>query len=98
MIPPEPTAAPPGVGPKGTALRAHDRCRGVEGADAFPFIKRAFEQIAFARVSLSGSEALEMFLTPADSLSFNGDRLIADAKEVALGLGRAGYPRGRPRT
>ena len=73
---------PAGGGTKELALRAHDRCRGVEGADAFPFIKRAFEQIAFARVSLSGSEALEMFLTPADSLSFNGDRLIADAKEV----------------
>ncbi len=89
---------PAGGGTKELALRAHDRCRGVEGADAFPFIKRAFEQIAFAKVSLSGSQALEMFLTPADSVSFNGDRLIADAKAVALGLARAGYRGGRPRT
>ena len=39
-----------------------------------------------------------MFLTPADSLSPNPDRLIADAKQVALGLARAGYRPGRPRT
>ncbi len=89
---------PAGGGTKELALRAHDRCRGVEGADAFPFIKRAFEQIAFAKVSLSGSQALEMFLTPADSLSMNPDRLIADAKEVALGLAHAGYRPARPRT
>ncbi len=73
-------------------------CAGVEGADPFPFLKRAFEQIAFAKVSTSGAEALRMFLTPADSLSPNPDRLIGDAKEVALGLVRAGYRPGRPRT
>ena len=39
-----------------------------------------------------------MFLTPADALSPNPDRLIDDAKQVALGLARAGYRPGRPRT
>ncbi len=89
---------PAGGGTKEMALRAHDRCRGVLGADPFPFIKRAFETIAFAKVSTSGAEALRMFLTPADSLSTNPDRLIYDAKQVALGLARAGYRPGRPRT
>jgi 3-hydroxyacyl-CoA dehydrogenase len=89
---------PGGGGTKEMALRAHDRVRGVEGADPFPFLKRAFEPIAFARVSTSGAEALRMFLTPADSLSPNPDRLLAEAKEVALGLARAGYRPGRPRT
>jgi 3-hydroxyacyl-CoA dehydrogenase len=79
-------------------VRAHDRCAGVEGADAFPFMKRAFDLIAFARVSTSGAEALRLFGTPADSLSPNPDRLIADAKQVALGLARAGHRPGRPRT
>jgi 3-hydroxyacyl-CoA dehydrogenase len=88
---------PGGGGTKELALRAHDRCLGVEDADPFPFLKRAFEQIAFARVSTSGAEALRMFLTPADSVSPNPDRLIADAKEIALGLARAGYRPGRPR-
>src|SRR5262249_5574501 len=82
---------PGGGGTKEMALRALDRCAGVEGADAFPFIKRAFDTIAFAKVSTSGAEALRTFLTPADSLSPNPDRLIGDAKQVALGLARAGH-------
>ena len=89
---------PAGGGTKEMALRAHDRCLGVEGADPFPFVKRAFDLIAFAKVSTSGQEALRMFLTPADSLSPNPDRLLADAKEIALGLARAGYRPPRPRT
>ena len=89
---------PGGGGTKELALRAHDRCAGVEGADAFPFVKRAFELIAFAKVSTSGLEAKRNFLTPADGLSANPDRLIEDAKQVALGLARAGYRPGRPRT
>jgi 3-hydroxyacyl-CoA dehydrogenase len=89
---------PGGGGTKEMALRALDRCAGVEGADPFPFLKRAFETIAFAKVSTSGAEALRMFFTPADSLSPNPDRLIADAKQVALGLAHAGYQPGRPRT
>ncbi len=89
---------PSAGGTKEMALRAHDRCAGVKEADPFPFLRRAFETIAFAKVSASGAEAREMFLTPADSVSANPDRLIHDAKEVALGLARAGYRRGRPRT
>jgi 3-hydroxyacyl-CoA dehydrogenase len=89
---------PGGGGTKEMALRAHDRCAGVDGADPFPFVKRAFETIAFAKVSTSGAEAQRMFLTPADSLSPNPDRLIHDAKQVALGLARAGYRAPRPRT
>jgi 3-hydroxyacyl-CoA dehydrogenase len=89
---------PAGGGTKELALRALDRCAGVEGADPFPFIKRAFEAIGFAKVSTSGAEALRLFLTPADSLSANPDRLIHDAKQVALGLARAGWRPGRPRT
>ena len=88
---------PAGGGIKELALRAHDRWAGVEGADPFPFLKRAFELIAFAKVSTSGAEARRLFLTPGDSLSPHPDRLVADAKEVALGLARAGYRPGRPR-
>jgi 3-hydroxyacyl-CoA dehydrogenase len=88
---------PAAGGTKEMALRAHDRCAGVKDADPFPFVRRAFETIGFAKVSRSGAEALEMFLSPADSLSPNPDRLIHDAKETALGLARAGYRRGRLR-
>ena len=89
---------PGGGGTKEMALRAHARVAGVEGADPFPFIRRAFETIAFARVATSGAEALRVFGRDGDSLSANPDRLIADAKEVALGLARSGYRAGRPRT
>jgi 3-hydroxyacyl-CoA dehydrogenase len=89
---------PGGGGTKELALRAHERVAGVEGADAFPFIKRAFDMIAFAKVATSGAEALAMFGRPGDSLSTNPDRLIEDAKQVALGLARAGHRPGRPRT
>jgi 3-hydroxyacyl-CoA dehydrogenase len=89
---------PAGGGTKEMALRALDRCAGVEGADPFPLVKRAFETIASAKVTTSGAEALRLFLTPADTLSRNPDRLIHDAKQVALGLARAGYRPGRPRT
>jgi 3-hydroxyacyl-CoA dehydrogenase len=89
---------PGGGGTKELAVRAHDRCAGVEGADPLPFLKRAFDLIAFARVSTSGAEAHRMFFTAADGVSPNPDRLIADAKEIALGLARAGHRPGRPRT
>jgi 3-hydroxyacyl-CoA dehydrogenase len=88
---------PGGGGAKELALRAHDHCAGVEGAEVFPFLKRAFDQIAFAKVSTSGAEARRDFLTAADRISANTDRLIEDAKQAALGLARAGYRAGRPR-
>jgi 3-hydroxyacyl-CoA dehydrogenase len=88
---------PAGGGSTEMALRALDRCAGVADADPFPFLKRAFETIAFAKVSTSGREALRMFLGPADSVSPNPDRLIQDAKDIALAAARAGYRAGRPR-
>jgi 3-hydroxyacyl-CoA dehydrogenase len=88
---------PAGGGTKELVVRALDRAAGVEGADPFPFLKRAFDLIAFAKVSTSGAEALRLFLTPADALSMNADRLLEDAKQAALGLARAGYQPPRRR-
>jgi 3-hydroxyacyl-CoA dehydrogenase len=89
---------PGGGGTKEMALRAHDRVAGIEGADPFPFIKRAFDTIAFAKVGMSGAETLRLFGRDGDSLSANPDRLIADAKQVALGLARSSWRPGRLRT
>jgi 3-hydroxyacyl-CoA dehydrogenase len=88
---------PAGGGTKEMALRALDRCAGVE-VDAFPFLRRAFETIAMAKVSTSGAEALKLYLSPADSLSPNPDRLLHEAAELARGLARAGHRALRPRT
>jgi 3-hydroxyacyl-CoA dehydrogenase len=89
---------PGGGGTKEMALRAMDRAQGFEGADAFPFVRRAFESIAMAKVAEGGFRAREAFLTPADVVCMNPDRQILDAKALALGMARAGYRPGRPRT
>jgi 3-hydroxyacyl-CoA dehydrogenase len=89
---------PGGGGTKEMAVRALDHAAGVEGADPLPFLRRAFELIALAKVADSGFQARQSYLTPADMVCMNPDRLIHDAKQLALGLARAGYRPGRPRT
>ena len=64
----------------------------MKDADPFPFVKRAFETIALAKVATSAEEAREFgFLRDEDSISMNADRLIADAKKQVLALAAAGY-------
>jgi 3-hydroxyacyl-CoA dehydrogenase len=49
--------------------------------------KRCFEQIGFAKVSTSAEDARAMgLLTPQDGITMNQERLVADAKAVALSL------------
>lgn len=77
-------------------------CRYLAGlpddADPFPAVKRAFETIGLAKVFTSAEEARAGgFLRESDSISFNRDHLIYDAKQVALGLLRAGYRPPRQR-
>jgi 3-hydroxyacyl-CoA dehydrogenase len=63
------------------------------GIDPQPLLKRAFETIAFAKVSTSAEEARRLLLLrPEDEIVMNGDRLLAEAKAVALHLARAGRP------
>ncbi|AST93176.1 3-hydroxyacyl-CoA dehydrogenase [Sutcliffiella cohnii] len=53
---------------------------------------KVFETIATAKVSTSAHEARDLhFLNEKDSVSFNGDHLIHDAKQSALNLFEAGY-------
>jgi 3-hydroxyacyl-CoA dehydrogenase len=60
--------------------------------------RRVFELIGMAKVSSSGEEARQLgFLTTADRISMNPERLIGDAKELALSLVN-GYAPGIPRT
>ncbi|WP_075864543.1 3-hydroxyacyl-CoA dehydrogenase/enoyl-CoA hydratase family protein [Carboxydothermus islandicus] len=65
----------------------------VAGAvDYKPFIFRAFELAATARVSTSGQEAKKLgFLRPCDGVTMNRDYLIHDAKERVLHMSRMGY-------
>jgi 3-hydroxyacyl-CoA dehydrogenase len=84
---------PAGGGTKEMVVRALDSIPpGVTEADPFPFVKRAFETIAMAKVATSAAEAKSLgFLREEDSFSMNADRLIADAKQEVLALASTGY-------
>ena len=90
---------PAGAGTKEMLVRALDSIPpGVTEADPFPFVKRAFETIAMAKVATSAEEAKAYgFLREEDSYSMNADRLIADAKQDVLSLAAGGYAQPRER-
>ncbi|HXR09940.1 MAG TPA: enoyl-CoA hydratase-related protein, partial [Candidatus Acidoferrales bacterium] len=93
---------PGGGGTKEMLIRANEHSAGGEDLDLFHALKPIFENIAMAKVSTSGEEARELgYLRAADPVAINGDRLVADAKQTALALVRAGYhptapPPGEP--
>jgi 3-hydroxyacyl-CoA dehydrogenase len=90
---------PAGGGTKEMLVRALDSIPpGVTEADPFPFVKRAFETIAMAKVATSAAEAKSLgFLREEDSYSMNADRLIADAKQEVLALASTGYTQPQQR-
>lgn len=66
--------------------------------DLMPFIARAFETIAMAKVSTSGPEAIKLgYLRPTDKVTVNRDHLIEDAKKTVLAMNMEGYAPGRPK-
>jgi 3-hydroxyacyl-CoA dehydrogenase len=91
---------PAGGGTKEMLVRVLDSIpKGVDDADPFPFVKRAFETIALAKVATSAEEARSLgFLNEADAVSMNSDRLIADAKNEVLALAATGYVHPQQRT
>ncbi|HEX8458199.1 MAG TPA: 3-hydroxyacyl-CoA dehydrogenase/enoyl-CoA hydratase family protein [Pyrinomonadaceae bacterium] len=91
---------PAGGGTKEMLLRALDSIPpGMSDADPFPFVKRAFETIALAKVATSAEEARALgFLRAEDSITMNQDRLIADAKQEVLALAHGGYTEPQQRT
>src|SRR5438105_180439 len=91
---------PAGCGTKEMLVRALDSIpTDMKDADPFPFVKRAFETIALAKVATSAEEARGFgFLCDEDSISMNPDRLIADAKKEVLALAASGYAQPQQRT
>ena len=76
---------PAGGGCKEMLLRSRD-------------LKKVFEQIGFAKVSTSAVEARQFrYLRDGDGISMNPERLIDDAKQLALSL-VPGYAPSAPRT
>ncbi|HVS74128.1 MAG TPA: 3-hydroxyacyl-CoA dehydrogenase/enoyl-CoA hydratase family protein [Candidatus Acidoferrales bacterium] len=83
---------PGGGGTKEMLIRANEHAAGGEDLDLFHALKPIFETIAMAKVGTSAEESRSLgFLRREDGVSINRDRLVADAKETALGLVRAGY-------
>ena len=89
---------PAGGGTKEILLRAAASVPPDPEADPFTPVKEVFLNIGMAKVSTSAEEARRLrYLSPLDSISMNRDRLIADAKQLALDLVRLGYRPGKPR-
>jgi 3-hydroxyacyl-CoA dehydrogenase len=78
--------------------------RAIENAppgttDWLPPVQRAFETIAFAKVSSSAPDAQRLgYLRPIDSFTMNVERLLSDAKARALQRVKEGYHPPPPRT
>jgi 3-hydroxyacyl-CoA dehydrogenase len=91
---------PGGGGTKEMLVRTLDLIpKDASDADPFPFVKRAFETIALAKVATSAEEARSLgFLSADDGVSMNQDRLIADAKKEVLALAASGYVAPQQRT
>src|SRR5213080_3084104 len=91
---------PAGCGTKEMLVRALDSIPAdMKDADPFPFVKRAFETIALAKVATSAEQARTFgFLRDEDSISMNSNRLIADAKKQVLALAATGYVQPQQRT
>ncbi|VBB43812.1 putative 3-hydroxyacyl-CoA dehydrogenase [uncultured Desulfatiglans sp.] len=66
--------------------------------ELMPFIARAFETIATAKVATSGPEAIKLgYLKPTDKMTVNRDYLLEDAKKTVLAINMEGYRAPRPR-
>lgn len=83
---------PGGGGTKEMLIRANEHSAGGENLDLFHALKPVFENIAMAKVSTSAEDARMLgYLRSADLVAMNRDRQIADAKQTALAMVRAGY-------
>lgn len=90
---------PAGGGTTEMTMRAMDAAAKVPDADPLAFLKKTFELLGMGKVATSAQEAKAWgFLRDTDSISMNGDRLIADAKQEVLNLDASGFVAPTPRT
>ena len=90
---------PGGGGTKEMTLRAMDLVKRTPDADPLAFLKKVFETIGMGKVATSAQEARSWgILRDSDAISFNNDRLIADAKSDVMALASTGYVQPVPRT
>ena len=79
-------------GHKEMLIRSIESVADVKGVDLQPFVNRAFENIAMAKVSTSAKEAKDLgYMRSGDGISVNSDFLIHDAKQAVLEMVKKGY-------
>src|SRR5687767_14262417 len=89
---------PAGGGTKEMVVRAMAQLPTPQ-SDPLPYVSKAFETVALAKVSASGPDAQRLgYLAPTDGFTMNRERLMADAKAKALERVREGYHVPPPRT
>jgi len=89
---------PAGGGCKEMLLRSMEGIPAEVEVDLLPFFRHAFETIAFGKVSTSAKDAQRLgYLRPTDRFAMNQDRLLYEAKQVALAMVAEGYAASRPR-
>jgi 3-hydroxyacyl-CoA dehydrogenase len=89
---------PAGGGCMELAARASERAPDDPGFDMLSLMKAPFEMVATARVATSAEEARDLgYLRGADTVSMARETIVGDAKQIALGLARAGWRPPPPR-
>ena len=89
---------PAAGGVKEMAIRCLEGVPLDTDTDPFPHIKRAFETIAYAKVSESAAHAKRIgYLRAADTVSINRVHHLHDAKQLVLTMAADGYQEPQPR-
>jgi len=90
---------PAGGGTKEMLLRCTEGIPpGVVDVELLPFVRKAFETVAMAKVGTSAKEAQQLgYMRITDKVTINRDFLIHDAKSTVLDLIREGYRAPRPK-
>lgn len=83
---------PAGGGLKEIARRASAWAAQVPATSPYEWVRRGFEAVATAKVSMSAFEARATgFMSVNDGITFNKSRIIADAKQRALAIATRGW-------
>jgi len=83
---------PAGGGTKEMLIRCTEGIPDGVDADPLPFVRKAFETVAMAKVATSAKEAQKFgYMRSTDRITINRDFLLHDAKRTVLELLRDGY-------
>jgi 3-hydroxyacyl-CoA dehydrogenase len=89
---------PAGGGCKEMLIRSMEAIPDGVDADPFPFVRRAAETIAMAKVATSAKEARKLgYMRSTDPITVNRDHLLFEAKQTVLAMAGEGYSPPRPR-